>query len=152
MMSAAIPPESEIAEDAVVHPTANVYRARIGAGSKLAAFVEAGGCVIGRRCKVQAFAFLCPGIVLEDEVFVGPHVCFTNDVFPQAVGDWELVPTRVCQGASIGAGAVILPGVTIGEHALVGAGSVVTEDVPPGAIVYGNPARLARDRAQSPDC
>ena len=149
-MSATKLPESVIAPDAVIHPTANVYQSQIGASSKLAAFVEAGGCVIGERCKIQAFAFLCPGVVLEDEVFVGPHVCFTNDVYPRAVGDWELVPTRVCRGASIGAGSVILPGVTIGEHSLVGAGSVVTDDVPPGAIVYGNPARLARDRALSP--
>lgn len=143
-MSATKLSESVIAPNAVVHPTANVYQSQIGAGSKLAAFVEAGGCVIGERCKIQAFAFLCPGVVLEDEVFVGPHVCFTNDIYPRAVGDWELIPIRVCRGASIGAGSVILPGVTIGAHALIGAGSVVVADVPENAVVCGNPATLRR--------
>lgn len=142
-------PDVVLGPDVTIHPTANLYRCSIGAGTKIAAFVEAGGCTIGERCKIQAFAYLCPGVVLEDEVFIGPHACFTNDMFPHAEGDWNPQPTLIRRGASIGAGAVILPGVTIGEHALVGAGSVVTSDVPAGAIVYGNPARVARDRVSA---
>ncbi|MCC7424386.1 MAG: N-acetyltransferase [Planctomycetaceae bacterium] len=99
-----------------------------------------GGATIGERCKIQAHAFLCPGVTLEDEVFVGPGARFTNDRNPRAVGPWSLEETIVRRGASIGANATILPGVTIGEGATVGAGSVVVRDVPAGATVKGNPA------------
>ena len=114
----------------------------IGEDCVIGKFVEIGdGVRIGDRCKVEAFAFLPPGVVLEDEVFVGPHVCFTNDRYPRAMGDWERVETRVRRGASIGANATIICGVTIGEGARVGAGAVVTRDVEKGKKVAGNPAR-----------
>lgn len=123
----------------MIHPSANLWKSTIGEGTRVAAFVEIGGAVVGRNCSIQAFAFLCPGVTLEDDVFVGPHVCFTNDKHPPSGGlHWK--PIRVGRGASIGAGSVILPGVTIGERAVIGAGSVVTKDVPPGETWYGNPA------------
>jgi len=142
------------------HPhLVNLYGCEIGDGCKIGAFVEIRRTAkIGRNVKIQAFAFIPESITLEDGVFVGPHVCFTNDKHPRAVNadgslmnarDWEIIPTLVKQGASIGANATILCGITIGEHALVGAGSVVTRDVPPYALVTGVPARVVgsvRDR------
>jgi acetyltransferase-like isoleucine patch superfamily enzyme len=97
---------------------------------------------IGHRCKVEAFAFIPPGVVIEDGVSVGPHACFTNDKRPKAVGEWKRATTLVRRGASIGANATVLCGVTIGEGAMVGAGAVVTKDVPAGATVVGNPAEI----------
>jgi acetyltransferase-like isoleucine patch superfamily enzyme len=140
----------------VYHPDlVNLYGCEIGNGSKVGAFVEIRkGVSIGRNVKIQAFAFIPEGVTIEDGVFIGPHVCFTNDKYPRAVNlhgellgadDWEVVPTRVSVGASIGANATIICGTTIGEHAIVGAGSVVTRDVPPYAIVAGVPARLIGD-------
>ena len=117
----------------------------IGKGVYIGAHVRVGSCV-----KIQNYALVYEGVTLEDGVFVGPRVCFTNDLLPRAItpdgklkdaGDWEVTPTLVKYGASIGAGAVILCGVTIGTFALVGAGSMVTRDVPPHALVFGNPAR-----------
>ncbi|MGD9962946.1 MAG: acyltransferase, partial [Thermoplasmata archaeon] len=93
---------------------------------------------------VEAFAFIPTGVTIEDEVFIGPHVCFTNDRRPRAVGDWEVTPTLVRKGASIGANATIICGVTIGEGALVGAGAVVTKDVPARAVVVGCPAKRVK--------
>src|SRR5262249_52006444 len=129
----------------------NLYGCEIGADCKVASFVEIQrGVTIGDRVKIEAFAFLPTGVTIEDDVFVGPHACFTNDRFPRATGEggaplrageWEVAPTLVRRGASIGANATIVCGVTIGEDALVGAGSVVTRDVPAGAVVRGNPAR-----------
>jgi len=133
----------------------NLYGCEIGDDTKIGAFVEIRkDVVIGKRCKIQAFAFIPEGVVVEDGVFIGPHVCFTNDLFPRAVNDdgslktaddWVVTPTRVKAGASIGANATILCGVTIGLSALVGAGAVVTKDVPDFAIVGGNPAKVMGD-------
>ena len=99
------------------------------------------GVVMGSNCKIQAFVFIPDGVTLEDNVFVGPHACFTNDKHPKANGEWEESKTLVCEGASIGANATILPGITIGKGATVGAGSVVTKDIPAGETWVGNPAR-----------
>ena len=99
------------------------------------------GVVIGDRCKVQNGVSVYAGVTLEDEVFVGPHAVFTNDKYPRATGEWMVTPTRVCRGASIGAGAVIVCGVTIGEHAMIAAGAVVTRDVMPYELVMGDAAR-----------
>jgi UDP-2-acetamido-3-amino-2,3-dideoxy-glucuronate N-acetyltransferase len=139
----------------------NLYGCHIGEETKIGAFVEIRkGVVIGKRCKIQAFAFIPEGVTIEDGVFIGPHVCFTNDLFPRAVNedgslqsatDWVTTPTLVKAGASVGANATILCGITIGRSALVGAGAVVTKDVPDFAIVGGNPAKVladARNRAK----
>ena len=124
---------------------------RIGDDCTIGRFVEIGdGVVIGNRCKVEAFAFIPPGVVIEDEVFVGPHACFTNDKRPHATGQWKKVKTLVRRGASIGANATILCGVTIGEGAMVGAGAVVTRDVPAGATVAGNPAWTRKSGSKVP--
>lgn len=143
-----------LGEGTKVHAFANLYGCELGDETSVGAFVEIQrGVSIGRRCKISSHTFICEGVLLEDEVFVGHHVCFTNDLFPrstgadgelQVAGDWELVETVVKHRASIGSGAVILAGITIGEGALVGAGSVVTKDVPPSTIVAGNPARVLR--------
>lgn len=146
---ASVPEHVQVGRNAMIHPTANLYRCSIGDDTKIAAFAEVGGAQVGARCKIQAHAFLCPGVTLEDEVFIGPGVRFTNDLYPRAVGNWTVTPTRVEKGASIGAGAVILAGVTIGAQALVGAGSVVTTDVPSRMSVSGNPARQSGGRSQS---
>jgi UDP-2-acetamido-3-amino-2,3-dideoxy-glucuronate N-acetyltransferase len=100
--------------------------------------------VVGDRCKIEAYAFIPTGVSIEDEVFIGPHAVFTNDLHPKAVGEWDIVPTVVKKGASIGAGTVVICGVTIGAGAMVGAGSVVTKDVPPRTLVIGNPARVIK--------
>lgn len=130
----------------------NLYGCSIGADSRIAPFVEIQrNAVIGARCKISSHTFICEGVTIEDECFVGHHVCFINDRVPRATAesgelqsdaDWEVVPTRVCRGASIGSGAVIMCGVTIGSRALIGAGAVVTRDVAPGETVVGVPARV----------
>ncbi len=149
-------PDVEAGSGVIAHPTANLYGCRIGDDTRVGAFVEIQrGAVVGARCKISSHSFVCEGVTIEDEVFVGHGVCFTNDRVPRATnpdgslqrpGDWELLPTRVGRRASIGTGAVILP-VTIGEGAVVGAGSVVTHDVAANTTVVGNPARIlgARD-------
>ena len=134
----------------------NIYGCTIGDESRVGPFVEIQkGVEIGKRCKISSHSFLCEGVTIEDEVFVGHGVMFINDLEPratnvhgelQAEGDWAMVPTRVCRGASLGSGAVIMGGVTVGEGALVGAGAVVTKDVPPRTVVAGVPARLMRPR------
>ena len=139
--------DCEIGEDTVVRDFVNLYGCRIGKGCRIAAYVEIQrGVTVGDRCKIEAFAFIPSGVTIEDEVFVGPHACFTNDLMPKAVGDWSVTPTVVRRGASIGANATIVCGVTVGEHAMVAAGAVVTKDVPAGAIVAGSPARVIGDR------
>jgi len=133
-----------------------LYGCEIGDDVKIGTFVEIQkGARVGNRCKISSHSFLCEGVTLEEEVFVGHGVTFINDRFPRATNatgvlqteaDWKCVPTTVKRGASIGSGATILCGVTIGEAATVGAGSVVTKDVPAGAVVAGNPARVLRQR------
>jgi acetyltransferase-like isoleucine patch superfamily enzyme len=132
----------EVGEGTIIRDFVNLYGCKIGKNCKIAAFVEIQrGVTIGDNCKVEAFAYIPSGVIIEDEVFIGPCACFTNDKHPKAVGDWELTKTYVKKGASIGAQSIIICGVTIGEKAVVGAGSVVTKDVPPNAIVVGNPAK-----------
>jgi UDP-2-acetamido-3-amino-2,3-dideoxy-glucuronate N-acetyltransferase len=132
----------------------NLYGCAIGDDTKIGAFVEIQkNADIGRRCKISSHTFICEGVTIEDDVFVGHGVMFINDLYPRATengrlqteADWQVVPTRVKRGASIGSGAVILAGVTIGEDAMVGAGAVVTRDVPDGKIAKGVPARLGRE-------
>ncbi len=132
----------------------NLYGCTIGDETRIGAFVEIQkNATIGARCKISSHTFICEGVAIGDEVFVGHGVMFINDIYPRATSggalqteaDWAVVPTRVERGASIGSGAVILAGVTIGEGAMVGAGAVVTKDVPPHMIAKGVPARLGRD-------
>jgi UDP-2-acetamido-3-amino-2,3-dideoxy-glucuronate N-acetyltransferase len=149
-----IAPDVNLGQNVIIfHPDlVNLYGCTIGDECKIATFVEVQrGVVLGRRVKVEAFAFIPSGVTLEDGVFVGPHVCFTNDRYPAAVdadgellgaGDWEVVSTVVEAGAAIGANATIVCGIRIGAGAMVGAGSVVTRDVPAGMLVLGNPARV----------
>ena len=139
----------------VVHDFVNLFGCEIGDETRIGPFVEIQRDVrIGARCKVQSHSFICSGVQIDDEVFIGHGVMFTNDVLPratteggrlQASGDWKLVGTKVLRRASIGTGAVIIGGVTIGADAMVGAGAVVTRDVPAGAIVSGVPARVQTD-------
>jgi acetyltransferase-like isoleucine patch superfamily enzyme len=132
----------------------NLYGCEIGDDSKIGTFVEIQkGAKIGKRCKISSHSFICEGVTLEDEVFIGHGVMFTNDVIPRATAgngqlqteaDWKCLQTLVKRGASIGSNATLLCGITIGENAVVGAGSVVTKDVPAGTIVAGNPAKVLR--------
>jgi UDP-2-acetamido-3-amino-2,3-dideoxy-glucuronate N-acetyltransferase len=134
--------DADIGEDTIVRDYVNLYGCKIGKGCRIAAYVEIQREVtIGDRCKIEAFAFIPSGVTIEDEVFIGPHACFTNDKVPKAVGDWKVTPTLVRKGASVGANATIVCGVTIGENALIAAGAVVTKDVPADAIVAGVPAK-----------
>ena len=136
------------------HPElVNLYGCRVGDDTKIGSFVEIQkNAVVGARCKIGSYTLICDGVTIEDEVFIGPGVLFLNDRFPRATvagrlqteADWQVIPTRVRQGASIGGGAVIMCGVTIGREAMVGAGAVVTRDVPDHGVSVGNPARVAR--------
>ncbi len=144
-----------LGRDVKIYAFANLYGCEIGDESKIGTFVEIQkGAKIGRRVKISSHTFICEGVEIEDYVFIGHGVMFINDKYPHATteigelqteADWECIPTLVKKGASIGSNATILCGVTIGERAIVGAGSVVTHDVPPGAVVAGNPARLLRE-------
>jgi acetyltransferase-like isoleucine patch superfamily enzyme len=135
----------------------NAYGCEIGDNTKVGTFVEIQkNARIGRNCKISSHSFICEGVEIGDEVFIGHNVSFINDKVPRAANpdgspqteaDWKVVPTQVRKGASIGTSATILCGVTIGERAVVGAGSVVTRDVPAGAVVAGNPARILRPKA-----
>lgn len=139
--------DAEIGEGSVIHDQVNLYKCRIGKGCKIDSFVYVEeGVIIGDKCKIRPFVFIPTGVTIGDNVFIGPNVTFTNDKYPRAKGKWTLLRTRIERGASVGANSVILPGITIGQKALIGAGSVVTHDVPNGAIVSGNPARVVRHR------
>lgn len=132
----------------------NLYGCTIGDNTKLGTFVEIQkNATIGKNCKISSHTFVCEGVTIEDDVFIGHNVTFTNDIYPRATtadgalqtaADWSVEPTLVKRGASIGSGATILARVTIGENAIVGAGAVVTKDVPANSIVAGNPARFLR--------
>ena len=138
-----------------VYAFSNLYGCTVGDDTQIGTFVEVQrGATIGARCKIQSHSFICDGVTIEDEVFIGHNVTFINDRSPRATTahgkkqgaeDWVVIPTTVRRRASIGSSATILCGVTIGEGAIVGAGSVVTRDVPPHAVVAGNPARMIRD-------
>ncbi|BAY66048.1 transferase hexapeptide repeat containing protein [Calothrix brevissima NIES-22] len=147
----------------IFHPQlVNLYSCTIGDDTKIGSFVEIQkNVIVGSRCKISSHSFLCEGVIIEDEVFIGHGVMFTNDLYPRAANedgslkteaDWDVVETLVKRCASIGSNATILPGVKIGEKAIVGAGAVVTDDVPDYAIVVGVPARAigdVRDRQQN---
>jgi acetyltransferase-like isoleucine patch superfamily enzyme len=140
--------------DVKIYSFVNAYGCEIGDETRIGAFVEIQKNVkIGKRCKVSSHSFVCEGVTIGDNVFIGHGVMFTNDKFPRATNpdgspqseaDWSVVPTAVKKGASIGSNATIMAGVTIGEHAVVGAGSVVTRDVPPSTVFAGVPAKLLR--------
>lgn len=150
-----IAPDVKIGEGAKVFDFVNLYGCEIGENSKVGTFVEIQrGAKIGKNCKISSHSFICEGVTIEDNVFIGHNVTFTNDIFPRATNpdgslqtadDWKCVSTLVKKGASIGSSATILCGITIGENAIVGAGSMVTKDVPANCIVAGNPAKILRN-------
>ena len=149
-----IAPDVKLGKDVQLAKFINLYGCEVGDETKIGAFVEIQkNATVGRRCKISSHTFICEGVTIEDQVFIGHGVVFINDSYPRATtsagelqtpNDWKVEKTLVKTGASIGSGATILSNVTIGEHAIVGAGSVVTHDVPAGAIVAGNPARVLR--------
>lgn len=148
-----------LGKNVTIYDFVNLYGCEIQDGSRIGAFVEIQkNACIGKNCKISSHSFICEGVIIEDEVFIGHHVTFINDLYPRAVNrnghlqsesDWDCIATFVKSGASIGSGATILAGVTIGERALVGAGSVVTRDIPPGAVFAGNPAAFIRSMDQT---
>ena len=148
-----IAPDVKLGRNARIFDFVNLYGCEIGDDVKIGTFVEIQkGSKIGHRCKISSHTFICEGVTLEDEVFVGHNVVFTNDRHPRATAngklqteaDWRCIPTLVKRGASIGSGEVLLCGITIGENAMIGAGSVVTKDVPPNMVVAGNPAKVIK--------
>ena len=149
-----IAPNVKLGQGVKIFGFVNLYGCEIGDGSKIGTFVEIQrGAKIGSRCKISSHTFICEGVIIEDEVFVGHGVTFTNDLLPRATNadgspqtdaDWKCETTLIKKGASIGSGATLLCGITIGEKSVVGAGAVVTKDVPPGMIVVGNPAKILR--------
>ena len=149
-----IAPDVKLGKDVKIFALVNLYGCSIGDHSKIGTFVEIQkGAEIGKNCKISSHTFICEGVTVEDDVFIGHNVTFINDLYPrstaadgtlQTEADWKVVPTFIRKGASVGSSATILAGVTVGEGAIVGAGAVVTKDVPPRTIVAGNPARVLR--------
>jgi acetyltransferase-like isoleucine patch superfamily enzyme len=149
-----IAPDVQLGRDVKIYGFVNLYGCAVGDHSRIGAFVEIQkNACIGKNVKVSSHTFICEGVTIEDDVFIGHNVSFINDKYPRATNDggqpqseadWQVVPTRVKRRASVGSGATILCGITIGENAVVGAGSVVTHDVPDGVIVAGVPARILR--------
>lgn len=149
-----IAPDVKLGQNVKIFAFVNLYGCTIGDNTKIGTFVEIQkGAVIGKNCKISSHTFICEGVTIEDEVFIGHGVIFINDLYPRATTpdgqlqseqDWKVIPTVVKKKASIGSGATILAGVTVGEEAIVGAGAVVTKDVPPRTVVAGNPARVLR--------
>ena len=150
-----VAPDVRLGRDVRIFHFVNLYGCEIGDNTKIGSFVEIQkGARVGSNCKVSSHTFICEGVHVEDEVFIGHGVNFINDKYPRATAesgalqteaDWQVVPTHVGRGTSIGTGATILCGIQIGEGAIIGAGSVVTRDVPAGAVVAGNPARIIKD-------
>jgi len=149
-----ISPDVKLGKDVKIFAFVNLYGCTIGDSTKVGTFVEIQkGAFIGRNCKISSHTFICEGVTVEDDVFIGHNVTFINDMYPrstteggglQTEADWKVVPTFIRKGASVGSSATILAGVTVGEGAIVGAGAVVTKDVPPWTIVAGNPAKILR--------
>ena len=154
-----IAPDVTLGKNVRIHAFVNLYGCAIGDDTSIGTFVEIQkGVRVGARCKIQSHTFICEGVTIEDEVFIGHNVNFINDRHPRATNpdgsrqtdaDWQVIPTLVRRGASIGTGVVLLGGITIGERAIIGAGAVVTRDVPPGTTVVGNPARALTTRPRS---
>jgi acetyltransferase-like isoleucine patch superfamily enzyme len=144
-----------LGKDVVLNDFINLYGCEIDDGSRVGPFVEIQkNAFIGKNCKIQSHSFICEGVTIEDEVFVGHGVMFINDRYPRSISengglqtedDWEVIPTKIKQGASIGSNATILCGITIGEGAVIGAGSVVINDVPANTVFAGNPAKFIRE-------
>jgi len=152
-----IAPDVRLGRDVTIYDFVNLYGCSIGDESRIGAFVEIQkNAVVGARCKISTHSFICEGVIIEDEVFIGHGVMFINDRYPRATAngqlqtgaEWQVISTLVKRGASVGSGAVIMCGVTIGEKALVGAGAVVTHDVPDYGIVAGVPSRMVGDVRQ----
>ena len=149
-----IAPDVILGKNVILNAFINLYGCQIGDNTKIGTFVEIQkGAKIGQNCKISSHTFICEGVTIEDDVFVGHNVTFINDLYPRATtgtgrlqtdDDWTCIPTLVKKGASIGSSATLLSGITIEENAIVGAGSVVTRDVPPNTIVAGNPAKIIR--------
>jgi acetyltransferase-like isoleucine patch superfamily enzyme len=149
-----IAPNVKLGKNVMIQDFVNLYGCQIGDNTKIGPFVEIQkGVKIGKNCKIQSHTFICEGVVIEENAFIGHNVTFINDLYPrstaedgklQTEADWTVIPTLVREGASIGSSATLLCGITVGEKAIVGAGSVVTKDVPQHTIVAGNPARVIR--------
>ena len=150
-----IAPDVKLGKDVKIYDFVNLYGCTIGDNTKIGTFVEIQkNAVIGKNCKVSSHTFICEGVTIEDNVFIGHNVTFINDTYPRATNedgglqtedDWAVEPILVKKGASIGSSATILSNVTIGEESIIGAGSVVTKDIPPNTIVAGNPAKIIRE-------
>jgi UDP-2-acetamido-3-amino-2,3-dideoxy-glucuronate N-acetyltransferase len=150
----AIAPDVKLGQDVRIAEFVNLYGCTIGDGTKIGTFVEIQKkAFVGKNCKIQSHTFICEGVTVEDNAFIGHSVTFINDKYPRATtaggelqteADWQVEPTVVKKGASIGSGSTILSNITIGENAIVGAGSLVTHNVPPNTIVAGNPAKIIR--------